>query len=536
MFINTSSDVIKKPGMVTYMTKKEKEQFDRCRKDPIYFMENFVAIQTEGGSSLFTPYPYQRDMVKAFDEYDSVIMLCARQLGKTTVTAAYILWFAMFKPDQTVLLLGNIQAAAFEIMGRIRYAYEACPDFIRAGVKEYNKSSIVFENQSRIVARATTPNAARGLSVNLLYLDEFAFVAENQQEEFWSAVSPTLASTKGRCIISSTPNTEYDQFAKLWFDALNIYDEDGNERPRGIGQNGFKAIQATWRDHPKRTQEWATAEEYKVGTSKFLREHECRFVSFQETLVNGARLAEIKEKTVRSPIREDEDKVRWYKDIEPNRIYVVGVDPAAGTGGDDATIQVYELPTLRQVAEWNCNTMIIPDQLRVLYRLLNNLKGKMVAKGCRDVDRSLYWSVENNTIGEATVLELGHMGYQNFAGTFMSEPRRTRTGRIRRGMTTSKSSKKTACMRMQKLMETFRMEVASVELHKQLSNFVKYGIDDGIYKAKSGQHDDLVSAVLLVTRMIDIISRFENETSGVVNDRIDPNYRRPLGYVSINTR
>lgn len=85
-------------------------------------------------------------------------------------------------------------------------------------------------------------------------------------------------------------------------------------------------------------------------------------------------------------------------------------------------------------------------------------------------------------------------------------------------------------------METFRMEVASVELHKQLSNFVKYGIDDGIYKAKSGQHDDLVSAVLLVTRMIDIISRFENETSGVVNDRIDPNYRRPLGYVSINTR
>ncbi|EPE1232745.1 terminase large subunit domain-containing protein, partial [Escherichia coli] len=328
------------------------------------------------------------------------------------------------------------------------------------GVEKYNVTEVRFENKSRIIARATTPSAARGLSVNLLYLDEFAFVPEGFQAEFWSAVSPTLVSSKGRCIITSTPNTEYDQFASIWNESQRFVDEGGNEYDEdGPGINDFKGIMVRWSSHPDRTAEWAAKEEYKIGTSRFKREYNCEFVTYQETLIDGIKLSEIKKRSVRDPIKETDD-VKWYKPIEYGMTYVVGLDPSGGTGGDDAAIQVYELPTLRQVAEWKNNKYLITDQVKLLRRILLQIAYEMQEMGARNIENSLFWTLENNSIGEAAILAVQTLGIENFPGTLINEPRRTRTGRIRKGMTTTKSTKKTACIHMQKLMETFRMDVA----------------------------------------------------------------------------
>lgn len=439
----------------------------------------------------------------------------------TTVVAAYILWYAMFNPTKTILLMGNVQAAAQEIMERIKFAYEMCPDHIRDGVTKYNELTIKFENKSRIIARATTPKAARGLTVDLLYLDEFAFVQESYQSNFWAAVSPTLAGSGGSCIISSTPNTEYDQFASIWFESQTHIDADGNQYDEdGAGINGFRGIKVTWDKHPKRDPEWASTEEYKLGSSRFRREYNCEFVTYQETLINSVKLTEIKTRTVREPIKLTDD-VRWFKEIEYGCTYVVGLDPSGGTGGDDAAIEVYELPTLRQVAEWKHNLTIIPDQIKLMHRILSEVAARMEEKGARNVEDHLFWSVESNNIGEAAVLAIQHLGIERFPGTLINEPKRTRTGRVRKGMTTTKSTKKTACFHMQKLMETFRMEVASTELHRQLNDFIRAGMDGGVYKAKLGCKDDLVSATLLVVRMIDIIAKFEDRTAQVISETLD---------------
>lgn len=525
---------IKKPGTKIEYTTFEMEELRKCSEDPIYFMENYFYIVSKGGEILFKPYEYQKTMVRNFQDHTNNVMLTARQMGKTTVAAAYILWYAMFNGTKTVLLLGNVLSTAKEIMERIQFAYEMCPDFIRDGVVKYNVQTIHFENKSRIIARATTPSAARGLSVNLLYLDEFAFVQESYQANFWSAVSPTLAAANGRCIITSTPNTEYDQFAAIWNESQIFKDEGGNEYdPEGPGINDFKGIKVTWDWHPDRDEEWAKKEEYKLGSSKFKREYNCEFVTYQETLIDGIKLSEIKKRTVRDPIRRTDDVV-WFKPIEYGMTYVVALDPSGGTGGDDAAIQVYELPTLRQVAEWKNNKMLVVDQIRLLRRILLELAYQMQEKGAKNIEEHLFWTVENNSIGEAAILEINHMGIENFPGTLINEPRRTRTGRIRKGMTTTKTTKRTACIHMQKLMETFRMEVASVHLHRQLNDFIRSGTEDGVFKAKLGCHDDLVSATLLVVRMIDIISRFQDSTAEVVNDALeemDESYFMPLGYM-----
>lgn len=518
---STSVEVFKLPRK---LERQKSRQCDHPKNHRLYIESITESTSTEMGRCL------------QVDNEDH-LFLCGETLiptHNTTVAAAFILWYAMFNDTKTILLLGNILSTAKEIMERIQFAYEMCPDFIRDGVVKYNVQTVHFENKSRIIARATTPSAARGLSVNLLYLDEFAFVQESYQSEFWSAVSPTLASSDGRCIITSTPNTEYDQFATIWYESQSHVMEDGTQLDEGgPGKNDFKGIQVTWDWHPDRDIEWAKKEEYKIGTSKFKREYNCEFVTYQETLINSVKLTEIKSRTVREHIRQTDD-VRWFKPIEYGMTYCVALDPAGGTGGDDAAIQVYELPTMRHVAEWRHNMFRIPEQIKLLHRILSELAYQMHKLGAKNIEEHLYWTIESNTIGEAAVLEIQHIGIDAFPGTLINEPRRTRTGKIRKGMVTTRSTKKTACFHMQKLMETFRMEVASKALHRQLNDFIRSGTEDGVFKAKLGMKDDLVSAALLIVRMFDIIAKFEDNTAEVMRETLeehDETYFMPLGYL-----
>lgn len=192
----------------------------------------------------------------------------------TTVAAGYLLWYAMFVPDSEILVASNKGKNAADIMRRLRYAYENCPNHIRAGVREYNKTSITFDNGSRIVAETTTETTGRGMSISLVYLDEFAFVRNSIASEFWTSLSPTL-STGGKCIVTSTPNSDEDMFATLWKQANNNFDEYGNELEDGLGRNGFRPYLAKWDRHPDRNEQWANEERSGIGEERFRREHEC---------------------------------------------------------------------------------------------------------------------------------------------------------------------------------------------------------------------------------------------------------------------
>ena len=159
--------------------------------DPVngyhYFCEHFFYIQHPvKGKMLFEPFDYQTRLLDAYHNHRFTVNMLPRQMGKTTCAAGYLLWFAMFHPDQTILIAAHKYTGSQEIMQRIRYAYELCPDYIRSGVVNYNKGSIEFDNGSRIVSATTTGNTGRGMSISLLYCDEFAFVQPNIADEFWT--------------------------------------------------------------------------------------------------------------------------------------------------------------------------------------------------------------------------------------------------------------------------------------------------------------------------------------------------------------
>jgi hypothetical protein len=222
----------------------------------------------------------------------------------------------MFNPDVTVLIAAHKYTGAQEIMQRVRYGYELCPDHIRSGVVSYNKGSIEFDNGSRIVSATTTSTTGRGMSISLLYCDEFAFVAPTIAEEFWTSISPTL-STGGRAIITSTPNSDEDQFALIWTEANNKFDEHGNEEK--LGRNGFYSFFAHWNEHPDRDEKWAEVERAKIGNERFRREFDCEFLIFDETLVNAVKLAELKGV---DPIMIM-GQTRWYRKISSDNMYLI---------------------------------------------------------------------------------------------------------------------------------------------------------------------------------------------------------------------
>ena len=514
--------IIKTPYRKMSLTEKQIHEFARCadpESGPRYFMDNYFSIQHPvRGAIQYHPFEYQERLIDSYHNYRYSISLMPRQTGKSTSAAGYLLWYAMFVPDSTILVAAHKYTGAQEIMQRIRYAYENCPDHIRAGVTSYNKGSLDFENGSRIVSATTTENTGRGMSISLLYCDEFAFVRPTIAQEFWTSITPTL-STGGKCIITSTPNSDEDQFAQIWKGANKCVDEFGNATELGI--NGFKAFRSAWQEHPDRDEQWASEMRAQLGEERFRREMDCEFIIFDETLINPLHLVKM---AGIDPI-ERQGQVRWYKKPEKGMTYAVGLDPSLGTGGDYAAMQVVELPSMKQVAEWQHNKTPIQKQVGIL---------KEVCQYIYDIigtENNIYYSVENNTLGEAALVTISEMGEENIRGTFLSEPRRAGVNRsYRKGFTTTNKTKLAVCAKFKALIENRRLHIASNNLISELKTFVAFGLS---YQAKIGETDDLVMSMLLCIRMVQLLQSFDADLDeNVRNDLTD--FIDPMPFVMLS--
>lgn len=510
-----SPSLVKTPYQKTkFKTQKELDDFVKCC-DPdtgyLYFMDNFFMIQhPTRGSMNYHPWEYQKRLIETYHKYRFSISLMPRQSGKSTSAAGYLLWYAMFVPDSTILIAAHKYTGAQEIMQRIRYAYEACPDHIKAGVVTYNKGSLDFENGSRIVSATTTENTGRGMSISLLYLDEFAFVRPSIAELFWTSITPTL-STGGKAIITSTPNSDEDQFALIWKLANKREDAYGNETELGV--NGFRAYRAYWTEQPGRDEKWAEEMKAQLGEERFRREIGCEFIIADETLIAATTLVDLEGVEPVSRMGQ----VRWYKKPKKGNIYTVALDPSLGTGGDPAAIQIFEANTTTQVGEWKHNKTDIPTQIKLLAQINKYIED------CTGEASSIYYSIENNSIGEAALISLNEYGESNIPGLFLSEK-----GKKRKGFNTTQKVKLSACAKFKTLVESRKMTINSRSLVSELKSFIASG---GSYAAKIGETDDLVMASLLTVRMMQELSDYHFNLEEQIRDHEE--YLEPLPFFAV---
>ena len=486
-----SNPNLKKANEQVELTYDQLLELDKCAHDPIYFCRHYVKIQhPTRGAIKFDLYQFQEDLLRMYQHNRYCIALSARQTGKSITSAAFLLWFAIFHDDKTILIASNKNSNAMEMIFRIRYAYENLPMWMKPGVKDdgWNKHNIAFDNESRIISEATTENSGRGLSISLVFLDEFAFVKRSVQEEFWTSIAPTL-STGGACIITSTPNGDLDRFATIWRGA-----QIPHENTPGVGVNGFASQFVAWDEPPGRDEQFKQDEIGRLGQRKWDQEYECQFLTSDALLIDSKFLAAItQELTVVMPVATHNEVIFW-DDIKRGTTYLVGVDPSTGSGEDYSVITVFEFPAMVQVAEWRKNTMSTNGLYGVLKGLLTYLER---------METIVYFSIENNGVGEG-VLAL----YEADEEPPVNSELVSEEGAKRRGFTTTNKSKMKACVNLKEMFEKRTLVIKSGVL---LAELKAYARSRGSYNAQTGSTDDSISAVLIVVRLLEEISQFEQD-------------------------
>lgn len=471
------------------LTPEQEAEYERCAFSLEYFLSNYVYIQnpTMGGSVLFEPREYQKDIGSLVEDNNFVIINAPRQTGKSTIMAGILLWYAIFQDDTKIGISANKKDAAREIMERIQYAYEEMDYWLKPVVKDYNKFSMSFDNGSKIEAGATTESGFRGKSFSIIYLDEFAHIKPSIAEAFWVSLLPTItgagSASKSKVLITSTPNGTEGLFAQLWFGAVH-------------GDNGFVHYQVRPEQVEGRDEKFKQSMLKKMSETKYLQEYEGAFLSSKETLIASMVLESIKKKDA---IWEF---TKGFNIFEPEEYFQgkrlgIAIDVSAGVGSDYHAIQVFDLDTLVQVGEYRNNTMTQTDFANQYIKFLD----KMYELGVAEI----YYTVESNSYGLG-VLNL----LETSTARSLVRPETTLVtypGNKTLGTPSTPATKRKGCAKLKDLVESHVMTLRSERLVTELKFFVKAGAAG--FKAESGMHDDLAMACVVFANMLEAMAEFD---------------------------
>ena len=454
---------VKRDGIVTQWTNEEVLEYARCMKDPSYFATTYCKIiSLDEGLVPFELYPYQEKMFEAFDKNRFNIVLACRQSGKSISSVAYLLWYALFHTEKTVAVMANKGATAREMLGRISLMLENLPFFLQPGCKALNKGSIEFSNNSRIVAAATSGSSIRGMSVSLLYLDEFAFV-ENAAE-FYTSTYPVISSgTNTKIIITSTANGIGNVFHKIWEGAAQ-------------GINEFKPFRVDWWDVPGRDEEWKTQTIANTSQLQFDQEFGNTFFGTGDTLINAETLLKLRAK---NPLRYLEGgDLKIYEETQKEHEYVMLVDVSKGRGQDYSTFNLIDISSrpFKQVAVYR-NNLISPLLFpNIIYKWANSYN-------------KAYVVIESNDQGSLVTNGLYHdLEYEN-----MHVESAIKANAL--GIEMTRKVKRLGCSSFKDILENNKLEVCDDDTILEISTFVAKGVS---YEASPGNHDDLVMNLVLL--------------------------------------
>jgi hypothetical protein len=439
-----------------------KAEYKRCMKDPVYFTKKYCkVISLDRGLVNFELYPYQEEMFKNFNDHRFNIVLACRQSGKSIASVAYLLWYALFKPEQTVAILANKGATSQEMVGRITLMLENIPFFLQPGCKALNRRSIEFSNNSKIISASTSSSSIRGFSINLLYLDEFAFV--KNAEEFYTSTYPVVTSgTTSKIIITSTANGVGNRYHKLWQGAIQ-------------GTNEYNSFRVDWWDVPGRDEEWKIQQIRNTSQRQFEQEFGNNFLGTGDTLIDGETLNDLR---ATDPIKKlEKGSLRIFNKPKKGHEYVLVADCAKGRGQDYSAFNIIDVSSdpFEQVATYRNNKIspyLYPTVIEKYATLYNealavieaNDIGHLVAKG-------LYQDLEyENTYIESAI----------------------KADKI--GVEMNKKVKRIGCSSIKDIIEEGKLILHDKYTINELNTFEKSGYG---YAASDGNHDDLAMTLVL---------------------------------------
>jgi len=451
---------VKRDGVETEFSKEQVLEYAKCMQDPAYFARTYIKIiSLDDGLVPFDLYPYQEKMFNHFNDNRFSIVLACRQSGKSISSVVYLLWYAVFHPEKTIAILANKGAVAREMLARITLALENLPFFLQPGCKALNKGSIEFSNNSKIVASATSGNSIRGMSINLLFLDEFAFVENDAQ--FYTSTYPVVSAGKDtQIIICSTANGIGNVYHKLWEGAVQKTNE-------------FEPFRVDWWDVPGRDDKWKAETVANTSELQFEQEFGNTFHGRGNTLIGANHLLA----QVSIDPEFYKENVYIYKQPIKEHEYVMTVDVSKGRAQDYSTFTIIDVSTqpFEQVAVFrdnNISPMLLPD---IIYKYANTYNGAYVVIESNDqgavVCNGLYYDLEYENMFVESSIKANALGA-------------TMTRRVKR----------IGCSSIKDLIEQGKLKINDAQTIVEMSTFVSKG---NTYMAQAPNHDDLMMNLVL---------------------------------------
>ena len=470
---------LKKAGTPIQFTQDQINEWIKCKNDPIYFAMNYIQIiSLDEGLVPFKMYDFQKEILRDFHNNRFNIAKLPRQTGKSTTVVAYLLYYAIFYDSVNIGILANKASTARELLGRLQLAYENLPKWMQHGILVWNKGNVELENGSKILAASTSASAVRGMSFNILFLDEFAFVPNHVAEQFFASVYPTITSGKStKVIIISTPNG-MNHFYKMWEDARR-------------GKNDYVTNEVHWSQVPGRDAKWKEETIKNTSPRQFAQEFECDFLGSADTLISPAKLQNI---PFHDPIKSNAG-LDVYKRAEKDHEYIITVDVARGIGGDYSAFIVFDITTM-------------PYQIVAKYRN-NEIKPVLFPSVIFQVAKEYnnpYILVEVNDIGDSIAATLNYdLEYPNVLMCAM----RGRAGQVvgqgfsgsktQLGVKMSVTVKKIGCANLKAIIEEDKLLFNDFQIFQELTTFVQ---KKQAWEADEGYHDDLVMCMVLFAWLV----------------------------------
>ena len=465
---------LKKANVSQNFTKKQVAEYLKCAEDPIYFIRTYIKIVSlDEGIIPFKMYDFQESMVGKFHKHRFNIAKLPRQSGKSTIVTAYLLWYVLFNDNVNVAILANKAPTAREMLGRLQLSYENLPRWLQQGILGWNKGSLELENGSKILASSTSASAVRGMSFNIIFLDEFAFVPNHIAEQFFASVYPTISSgKKTKVIIISTPHG-MNQYYKLWHDA---------ER----GANNYVATEVHWSQVPGRDAKWKQQTIENTSEAQFRVEFDCEFLGSVDTLISPSKLGSM---PYDDPIKQNRGLAIYEERIEDHN-YIVTVDVSRGIGGDYSAFCVVDTTTIpyKLVARYKNNEIkpiVLPNIIVDVCKHYNNayVLCEVNDIGGQVADIIQYDLEYENLLMAAMRGRAGQQLGQGFSGK-----------KTQLGVKMSTAVKQVGCSNLKALIEDDKLLVTDYDTISELTTFIQKGQS---FQAEDGCHDDLAMCLVI---------------------------------------
>ena len=506
---------LKKANTQIEFTQENIIEFLKCKEDPVYFAKKYIKIVSlDEGLVPFNLYPFQEKLVNTFHNNRFNICKMPRQTGKSTTVVSYLLHYAVFNDNVNIGILANKAKIAIDLLGRLQTAYENLPKWMQQGIIAWNKGSLELENGSKILAASTSASAVRGMSFNILFLDEFAFVPNHVADDFFASVYPTISSgTQTKVIIVSTPRG-MNHFYRMWHDSVR-------------GKNDYIPTDVHWSEVPGRDAVWKEQTIANTSEQQFKVEFECEFLGSVNTLISPAKL---KNMVYETPIMKNAG-LDIYENSIPEHNYLMTVDVARGLGNDYSAFIVYDITNFpyKVVAKYRNNEikpMLFPNIIYETCTAFNNA----------------FILCEVNDIGDQVAAILNFdLEYENLLMCSM----RGRAGQIvgsgfsgkksQLGVRMTAAVKKLGCSNLKTLLEDDKLLTVDYEIISELTTFSQ---KHNSFEAEEGCNDDLAMCLVIFAWLV-AQDYFKEMTDNDVRKRIYEEQKNqieqdmaPFGFIS----